>query len=75
LLSNVTTCLLGLNYGTGKHMADLQPQNIMKAMMVRPCPYDQLFAHADERLPVLVGMLSYLHYYNDTVEVFRWCLP
>jgi hypothetical protein len=27
--------LLGLHYGTGRHMTDLQPHNIEKAMMVR----------------------------------------
>ncbi|KIW06450.1 uncharacterized protein PV09_02894 [Verruconis gallopava] len=32
-LMNITTCLIGLHYGTGRHMSDLTPHNIEMAMM------------------------------------------
>lgn len=32
----ITTCLAGIHYGTGRHMDELEPENVEMALMVRP---------------------------------------
>jgi hypothetical protein len=60
-----STCVItGVHYGTGRHFADLEPENGMKALRVRA----YLPSSNDGRLTscaVLVAVLHSLHTHHD----------